>query len=205
MGWTGTYKPQGQSIKDFLVKEFGFDREDSRCTLLDLAVVERTTAYGAVRTVLPPNEAEGFAGREEVWGLVVLLQYGRGQYNIYYKDIDENMGPCEDRCPERILKLLTPRPACTKEDCAGCCDCWASRWRERCWANLEAAKQLKAKQPKVKDGDIIKLAHPVRFSNGEELDTFTIRKYGRKVRLQNYYTTYRLNLRKYPYEILEAA
>lgn len=55
----------------------------------------------------------------EVFGLVLLTQRRRGV--LHTKPISEDMGPAEDRCPERILSLLT-EPS----------NDHAREWRRRC-------------------------------------------------------------------------
>lgn len=112
MGWTGTHRPRGQSLKDFFQEQWGSGTN----TILDFATVKRSTCYAAVQ-----NNQTG-----EVFGVVILVKYSRDyHYNITYKDMDETMGPNESECPARILALLSPT---THK--------YALAWRERCRANL---------------------------------------------------------------------
>ena len=76
--------------------------------------------------------------------------------------LDESMGPCEDNCPAHILDLLTPTD---KE--------YALDWRRRCRANLERRAR------KIEDGDRIKLAAPLTFTDGHVGDEFIVVKRGR--------------------------
>lgn len=71
--------------------------------------------YGAIETTDSRNKPAS----KEVIGVVVLTSVSKGEF--YYKDMDETMGPGEDKCPMSILKLLTP----TKSECA-------LAWRKRC-------------------------------------------------------------------------
>lgn len=85
------------------------------------------------------------------------------------------MGPCEDQCPERILKQLSPieemglHPESAE---------YATKWREACWANVAKRKTAKA----AKEGSIIKFASPITFTNGFEHDRFQLTLDGRKER-----------------------
>lgn len=107
MGWTGTYRPYGQSLRDFFQAEF-IDNE-----ILDFATVNRTTCYAAMRK------------GDEVWGLVILVTYPKNDWeNIRFKYVSEEMGPVESQCPVRILDLLTPTDSK-----------YAQEWRDRCYAN----------------------------------------------------------------------
>ena len=74
------------------------------------------------------------------------------------------MGPCEDDCPERILRLLT---ASDSES--------ALQWRRRCLANL----RLRAR--KLTEGMRIRLAVPLHFTNGHEGTDFTVVKHRRGI------------------------
>ena len=47
-------------------------------------------------------------------------------YNIYYKDMSEDMGPYESECPVSIIKLLSP----TDHE-------YALAWRKRCLDNAQ--------------------------------------------------------------------
>jgi len=58
----------------------------------------------------------------EVFAYIALTsQDDRHGFNFGYKDMDETCGPYESKCPNSILKLLSPT---TNE--------WALQWREKC-------------------------------------------------------------------------
>jgi len=82
--------------------------------------------------------------------------------------LDESCGPCEDNCPASILDLLTPTD---REH--------ALDWRRRCRANLERRAR------KVEDGDRIKLASALTFSDGHVGDEFIVVKRGRRLSFRN--------------------
>lgn len=66
----------------------------------------------------------------ETWAAVFLTSVNsRDYFNFMYKDMSETMGPCEDRCPASILKLLSP----TDSE-------WGNEWRERCRKRIEEKK-----------------------------------------------------------------
>lgn len=190
MGTTCTHRPEGQSIKDFLINELftsyeqGNPTPSTRLELLDLVVKERV-AYGAVKQLQDGS----------VFGLVVAISYyPSDRHNTCYKEMSEDMGPYESRCPDRILDMLTPT---TSE--------YANAWRARC-REYNASQKSK---PKLTHGCTVKLAAPVRFTNGSSYDTFLIRKDGRKTML-NAVNEYgpcgyvRLNLKNYDYTVIAA-
>lgn len=133
MGWTTTYKPKGEPVLDFFMRNgvlrWGDDNPNTY-RVLDSALVNMSTFYAAVEQV---NKA---TGERRVWAAVILVRFGRDPYNrdnnFSWKDMDETMGPCESHCPERILKLLTP----TDNE-------YALGWRKACWANIEKRKARK--------------------------------------------------------------
>ena len=82
--------------------------------------------------------------------------------------LTEAMGPCEDSCPQHILDRLTPTE---KEH--------ALDWRRRC------AENLKRRSRKLSDGDRIRLAEPVKFSDGHEGKESVVEKRGRRMILRD--------------------
>ncbi|HEY4894760.1 MAG TPA: hypothetical protein VII01_01605 [Solirubrobacteraceae bacterium] len=82
----------------------------------------------------------------QVFALVLLAERQGGV--LYTKPIGEDMGPAEDRCPARILDLLT-EPS----------NDYARQWRARCRAQL--AKPMPAK------GQRVLFANDLSFTNGE--------------------------------------
>jgi hypothetical protein len=147
MGSTGLHRKPGLTDRQFFEDEFrlGLQRDGE---IVDCATVA-STFYAAVR-----DYADG-----KVWALVVLMQRSRGDFNFHYKELTETMGPAEDRCPLRILDLLSP----TDNE-------YAVEWRERC--RRSAARRMKAKT--VKTGTVIKLSREVEFSDGAKSDTFEL-------------------------------
>lgn len=141
MGWTGTHKDSGESLKEFFEGEFNHEK-DGRCgTVLDCATKNNVSylAYEVVEN-----------GSRKIVALICLLRYKNGDYyNVMYKDMDETMGIYEYNCPERILKLLTP----TDNE-------RANEWRKNCWKKIEKRKS----RIKLSAGDIIEFDEPVKFT-----------------------------------------
>ncbi len=150
MGWTFTHKSKHQSVLDFFRERWNNDK----CEVLDCAVVQRLTAYMAIRNTMPD-------GSKYVFAAVCLLAYRpRDEFNFGFKDMDESMEPFSYDCPERILKLLTELPYFSEH---------AKAWRAACWANLERRKAA----PKLACGIMIKTAEPVKFNSGISESFFT--------------------------------
>lgn len=138
MGWTSFWPEPGQSTDQILRTELF--RGDSHEIVA--AGPGRGGWYAAVRTVSEPDR---------VWGLIVLVQRGGGQFS--YKDMTETMGPVACDAPKKVLDALTP----TDNE-------YANEWRNACRARLA--------RPKVTSGARVKFAHTMTFSNGDEMDTF---------------------------------
>ena len=135
MGWTSTYKPKGEPVLGFFIREGVFTwGEDCPNTyrVLDSALVNMRTFYAAVEQINKET------GKRTVWASVTLVRHypKDPRYNISWKDMDESVFPCECSCPERILKLLTPTDRQSSNE-----------WRAACWANIEKRKARKNLPP----------------------------------------------------------
>ena len=73
--------------------------------------------------------------------------------------MSEDMGPYRYDCPARILDLVTPTDSDT-----------ANRWRASCREAL--ARRAKCRQ--LRAGMTIRLHHPMKFTDGAEIDTFKV-------------------------------
>lgn len=146
MGWTTMYREKGLSNDEFFRREFPTTLTE-RGTILDSATIGGVY-YAAVKG--------SHNSPDEVWCLVVLTaRYPRAAdgLNFGYKEMSDTMGPAEDRCPLRIIDLLTP----TDSE-------WSNEWRARCRAY--------AAKPKPKKGDVVEFERPIAFSNGVTLARF---------------------------------
>lgn len=177
MGWTFTSKGS-QTTKEFFEKEFNYDKGDGRSGKIIRFSCTWTIAYMAYEVKVPATESG--PAKTDVIAIVCLLRHVPNDpagYTFGYKDMTENMGPCERRCPKTILELLTP----TTEE-------YAIGWRKDCWERINK----KATAPKVKAGDWVKFAQTIRFRGGSELDTLqwvkgsTFKRYYDNFRLPNW-------------------
>lgn len=136
MGWTaGQFT---QSLTALAAIEFDLGEDFAR-RVIDTARYGRVI-YAAVRS----------QDHREVFALVLLTERRNGQ--LYTKPMGEDEGPCEDRCPARILDKLTPP---SNEH--------AHQWRERCRARLA--------KPRPRPGQTVIFKKPVKFTNGDALRT----------------------------------
>ena len=106
-----------------------------------------------------------------IFAIVCLVRWNpRDKENLIlgYKDMSEHAGPCEAECPERILALLDPT---THE--------YATDWRRRCLANIQRRRRSLA------EGDRIRLAEEMTFTDGHKGRDFIVTKFKRQVRLRN--------------------
>lgn len=153
-----------ETPKAYLDAQFTYDRDTPEggkgLRVLDSAVVGMRTYYAAAEVTV---NGEG----REVIAIVCLVHWNprdaRGEH-FGFKDMDETMGPCEDDCPERILKLLTPTDNET-----------ALQWRRRCLANL----RLRARP--MTEGMRIRFANPIAFTDGYSGTEFVVAKRGRQI------------------------
>lgn len=155
MGWLFYRIPEGRSRKAECDSVINCASDNGTWEVLKSAMVG-STYYAAVRKT-PKDGAAPY-----VFAAIFLTKGGsRGDdMNFGYKDMDESVGPCESQCPVGILDMLTPLAAGDKS--------YAADWRARCRANLEKKKN----KPKV--GDMIVLAEPLKFTDGNMLDTFIL-------------------------------
>jgi hypothetical protein len=136
MGWTAGALSQPFTALAAIEFDLG---EEFATRVIDTARYG-TVIYAAVRS----------RENQEIWGLVLLAERRDGL--LYTKPISEDMGPVEDRCPARILDLLT---APSNE--------YARKWRARCRAHLA--------RPRPRPGQTVVFAKPLLFTNDAEHDT----------------------------------
>ena len=186
MGWTYGARDRKSNTREWFTEEFSWSNERQTVKVLDVAPIG-STVYMALET-RPTSDPALFP--REVFALVVLTSWNKRDpaFNFGWKDISEDMGPYQCNCPKRILDLLTP----TDNE-------WANEWRNKCREKL-AERKSRASRP-LKDGDVIRLAAPIKFSSGREVQVFEIVKEGRRMRVYEYnlehgfrytYTRYRV-------------
>lgn len=167
MGWLtmSRYHMGGHTTsKSYLDAQFTYSRDVDGVAkglkLLASSCQQNRTYYAAAQEMV-----DGVGGA--VFAIVCKVMWNprsKTAEHFGYKDMDESMGPCEDNCPAHILDLLTPTE---KEH--------ALDWRLRCRANLERRAR------KIEDGDRIKLASPLTFTDGHVGDEFILMKRGRRL------------------------
>jgi hypothetical protein len=129
MGWTYAIK-NGRSTAEFLERE------------LKPWTIHACAASGRVyylATESPDRPGNVFA--------TVVLTAG-GPKNFGYKIIDEEMGPVDDHCPQKILDLLSP----TENECA-------MDWRKRCQKWNKESKEVK----NIAEDSVIRTSEPLWF------------------------------------------
>lgn len=203
MGWTGEYMSQPpQDMKVWAIKEFSFDHmggeygtpsykpNGGRSQVLDVGRVGNVLYLAVDYRPAPTPDALVYGGQSEggtakadggkggvdyphVFGMVVLTRWRKREREFMFKAISETMGPVENRCPARILKLLTPAAELANQTQSPYLaarfgndpkENWGLAWREACAANLAAPKPMR-----VKVGDKVQFAAPVKFRDGVEL------------------------------------
>ena len=162
MGSTGTYKPNGQPLKEFFKNEFRWS-DYPEAGLIDLATRGMRAAYAAVR------HPHGY-----VFACAIkITYYPKDRENIVYRIDDESAGPVLSNCPKKILDLLTPDQDMIEKYGQKPDGTWLE-WRQRCRANLAQYQALRAQ--KIRDGDVLKFEEPLNFTDGSVRDTFIVRR-----------------------------
>lgn len=134
MGWTAGTLDAPFSSRAVIEFELG-EKFASR-------VIE-TARYGTVIYAAVRSEDDA----DQVFGMVLLAERRDGL--LWTKTISEDMGPAEDRCPARILDLLS-EPSCD----------YAREWRERCRARIARGRPRR--------GQKVAFERPLSFTDGSE-------------------------------------
>ena len=156
MGWLYMQSLEGHAgPRQYLDAQFTFERPDAISKVLRSALVGMRVYYAAVEQIRIAS------GEREVWALICLVRYNPRDpegYIFGYKDLTEQMGPCESECPTSILDLLTPtdRP-------------YAQQWRARCYESA-AARRARAAKPSPRAGQVIVFDEPLAFSDGRSFE-----------------------------------
>jgi len=150
MGWTSFHLPKG-TVKQWFKETW---EEGGRYKVLDSALVNRSTMYGAIQKI----------DTKEIFCAVFLIRWSKDWYNFRYKNMTEHAGPNAVNCPERIMKLLTELDATSE---------YAIEWRKR----VQEYWNKKANVRKIANDTILKVSEAVRFTNGSDYQYF--KKVGR--------------------------
>jgi hypothetical protein len=183
MGWLYTTRC-GMTVEAFLTAEclsWPNMPEDQRPTIVAWARGPKVIA-AAVRTPKAYLDALGPERRATILTNVIPdadssvttaavflidIRRGREGYDFGYKDMSEFSGPMAP-VSDSILKHLS---AVTNTKEAQ----WARNWRERCKAYSAERRQQRVGRSLLRPGVKVRLAEPVRFSNGFTLQDFEAR------------------------------
>jgi hypothetical protein len=103
-----------------------------------------------------------------IFGVVVKLLRDRGDWN--YRIMSENEGPFFFDCPARILARLSENS-----------DENSINWRQKCRERLALSRKT------IKDGSVITLQTPIRFSDGVSESVFRCEIVPYRRRSKKYY------------------
>lgn len=157
MGWTFMRDTGGKSPKAYLDGTLTWENERVSARLLQSARVG-SVYYAAVESVYKDGR-----GRS-VWAAVYLTKScprAKDGYTFGYKDMTEDMGPVESKCPVGILNLLTESQ-----------NEFALAWRARCRSNAA----LKA-SPAPASGSVLRFKEPIYFTDKTTHSEFTLVTY----------------------------
>ena len=170
MGWLFMSSLEGhQGPREYLDAQFTYERPGLSSKVLRSALVKMRTYYAAVELLKEGCE-------REVWGCICLVKYNPRAADGYlfgYKDICESMGPCETECPAAILDLLTPT-----------CNAYALAWRAAC----RQAAAARGGKPKLRHGQVLTFAEPIRFADGRTHQSLRVdidERFNRRVRFRS--------------------
>lgn len=170
MGWltmTRHHMGEHDTPKAYLDNQLTYEQAQSDGTIKSLRVLASSCVQNRVYYAAVEQALDGVPG--PAFAVICLVRWNTRASDGHvfgYKDMDETMGPCETECPERILQLLGPSD-----------NEHALDWRRRCLARL----RRRARRPSLEDGMRIRLAEPMKFTDGHEGDEFVIEKIGRRL------------------------
>lgn len=183
MGWTSTHRPFGKKISEYFSEQFTWESETQTHRILASSLVRFSVWYAAMEIITKAT------GKREVIGVVVLVHnQPHSHYNISYKEMTEECGPCDADCPKRILDLLTP----TENE-------YARKWRARCRENLGT------RMPVKKKGHWMLLKRPLNFKDGTTHALLKIEDGARGHYVSNgrWYTLPNTTLKRVGYEVID--
>lgn len=159
MGWSYWHKPKHRKAVEELLGNLVWENENGKNEVLAHAFVARSEFYAVCKRTKPDGSVRHFLA-------VSLVKFCRGEYNMGCKDMSEEMGPCANRCPERLLDLmdkLVPLPD-PSYDATG----YAKGFRDRCRAFH--ARRKAAPKP----GTRIRFTNEITFVGGAKGAEFTL-------------------------------
>lgn len=168
MGWLAMPRASmgaHDTPKKYLDNQCTWERRDEDGNLLEgRRLLKSVWSGSAYYAAIEAYDAAG--ARQFVSALICKVRWSPGARSgeeFAYKDMGEDMGPCEDGAPRSILELLTS----TSHP-------YALDWRRRCY------RRLRLTERKLPDGALIRLAAPLRFTDGTEQREFRVKREGRR-------------------------
>lgn len=164
MGWLCTTRAgmgAHPTPKAYLDDQFTYPPGDDRPGLRVIKSVWQGRAYYAA------CQTYDAAGESTPFAVVCLVRWNpkSASGEIFgYKDMDETAGPHEDECPPSVLEALGPSEHPHALD-----------WRRRCYRNARLLRRQLA------DGDRVRFASPLTFTNGAELSEFVVSRTGSRI------------------------
>lgn len=172
MGWMGMSRLSmggHDTPKAYLDAAYTWDKTLEDGSTRGMRVLASSCIQNRIYYAAAHQLTDGVAG--PVFAIVAQVRWNpkaRNGDEFMYKDADENMGPTDVGCPERILALLSPTD-----------HPYALNWRRRCWFTLLRRNRT------ITDGMRIRFPEPVRFVDGHEGREFLIEKRGRSLCLRD--------------------
>lgn len=163
MGWTFTWAYDGSGVRNFLDRQFTEDSEHGKWEILKSALVRMRTYYAACRWT------DKKTGRVKTFAIVALVKYNprdKEGLTLGWKEMSEDMGPCEAQCPLPILDLLDPPDE----------DGHAKDWRDR--VRVFHARRKARPRP----GEVVIFKEPLTFTDGASGRRFRCECVGRRAR-----------------------
>ncbi len=136
MGWTGRIAKTRKIGEERMLEDFNCTNDQGTV----FRVVKKSKAGNVMYLAMGIKRPEQ---EEDVIGVVILTEYENGEF--MYKEMTEESGPSYEKCPNSVLKALTP----TNNE-------WALIWRKRC-------EEFNARKKAIKDAPI----DTVFYANGD--------------------------------------
>lgn len=179
MGWTSYEAPvkirkgkryidrkeECDKLYNYFVIDDKTKEKIGKVEVVNSAVVS-STYYAAVRYTKFATAIEKESSK--IFAVVVLTKTDiKNEYNFYYKEMDENCGPCKYDCPVAILNILSPTE--NKN---------AIEWREKC-NEVRKLKSLPTNLSNLPVGTKVMFKAPFEFKlykKGESVTVWKTRK-----------------------------
>lgn len=148
----------------YLDNQCTFPPDPDKGRTTGLRVLKSTARSGAYYAACQSYDANG---PRETFAIICLVKWkpcARSGEAFGYKDLTETMGPYSYDCPASILDLLGP-PG----------NEYAAQWREHCRQRLALTARRKPAP-----GDMLVLAEPLTFTDGQSERSFRVVQSGHK-------------------------